>query len=37
MRNIPEAALLLHLRQDADSQYVEPLPPENWNRVGFIA
>ena len=37
MRNIPEAALLLHLRHHADSQYVEPLPPENWNRAGFLA
>lgn len=36
MRNIPEAALLLHLRRDTASQYVEPLPPENWSRAGFL-
>jgi hypothetical protein len=36
MRNIPEAALLLHLRRDTASQYVEPLPPDNWNREGFL-
>lgn len=37
MRNIPEAALLLHLRQNAASQHVEPLPSADWNRAGFLA
>lgn len=37
MRNIPEAALLLHLQRNTTSQHVEPLPPENWNRAGFLS
>ncbi len=37
LRNIPEAALLLHLQRDSASQYVEPLPQESWNRAGFLA
>ena len=37
MRDIPEATLLLHLQRDPSSEPVTPLPPDAWNRAGFIA
>jgi len=37
MRDIPEAALLLHLRRGPASAYVPPLPPDAWSRAGFLA
>ena len=37
MRDIPEATLLLHLQRDPGSKHVAPLPPDAWNRAGFLA
>lgn len=37
MRDIPEATMLLHLQRDPSSEHVAPLPPDAWNRAGFLA
>ncbi|MFM8763489.1 MAG: LacI family DNA-binding transcriptional regulator [Spartobacteria bacterium] len=37
MRDIPEATLLLHLKRDPTAEHVAPLPPDAWNRAGFLA
>jgi LacI family transcriptional regulator len=37
MRDIPEATLLLHVQRDSTAEHVSPLPPDAWNRAGFLA
>ena len=37
LRDIPEAALLLHVQQTPGARLIPPLPSAEWNRASFLA